>query len=56
MLKIRENHELLRHFSLYVFQGLLEASSVMHSKNWLHDDLHGKLLWLMLSYILMLFF
>lgn len=40
MLKMRENHELLRHFSLYVLQGLLEASSVMHSKNWLHDDLH----------------
>ena len=45
MLKMRENHQLLRHFSLYVLQGLLEASSTMHSKNWLHDDLHGKLIY-----------
>lgn len=40
MFKIRDDQVMLRHFSLYVLQGLLEASSIMHSKGWLHDDLH----------------
>ncbi|CAI9719379.1 Calcium-dependent kinase 4 [Octopus vulgaris] len=38
--KLREYPSLLHHFSLYVLHGLLEASSTMHSKKWLHDDIH----------------
>ncbi|XP_014770387.1 uncharacterized protein LOC106869246 [Octopus bimaculoides] len=38
--KLREYPSLLHYFSLYVLEGLLEASSTMHSKNWLHDDIH----------------
>ncbi|GAB1600204.1 uncharacterized protein LOC115209269 isoform X2 [Argonauta hians] len=40
MANLREHPSLLHHFSLYVLHGLLEATSVMHSRKWLHDDIH----------------
>ncbi|XP_067665921.1 uncharacterized protein [Haliotis asinina] len=42
MQKIRdEEPSLVRPFSLYICHGLLSAVSLIHDKNWTHEDLHA---------------
>lgn len=41
--KTELSKSLIRPFSLYVLDGALEAISEMHSRGWVHKDLHRKL-------------